>query len=179
MKSAFIIIILCTAFSYAQTYVLKSYVIDDGGISKMTSSGYVAGWSISQTAIEKVTSPNYVACLGYWTPFLAPPGIEEKEQNQSLTLSIVFSLGQNYPNPVASKTIIKYSIAKESNVELKIYDVCGRQVVALVNETQKSGYYYVNWHIGNVLQKQLANGVYFYRLKAGDFTSTKKMIILR
>ena len=145
----------------------------------MTSSGYIMGGSVSQSFIGKLSSSNYIAHIGYWTKPHAPYGVEETDQLQNLNKPIVFSLNQNYPNPVLSKTVIKYAIPKTCKVELKLYDVTGRQVTVLVDENQKPGYYKVNWHIRNVSEKQLANGVYFYRLKAGDFVATKKMVIVR
>lgn len=104
-----------------------------------------------------------------------PPalGIHSTRKNLS---HLDFTLNQNYPNPVFSRTTIKYSIAKPCKVELKLFDDAGRQVATLVNERQKPGYYQVNWNIRNVSEKQLPNGVYFYRLEAGEFTATKKMV---
>ncbi len=90
-----------------------------------------------------------------------------------------FQLNLNYPNPFVSRTVIKYSIAKPCKVELKLYDVAGRQVATLVSENQKPGYYQVNWDIRNFSEKELSNGVYFYRLTAGDYMETKKMVIIR
>jgi len=64
-------------------------------------------------------------------------------------------------------------------VELKVYDINGRNIATLVNENKESGYYQVKWNIRNVSEKHLANGVYFYRLVAGEFIKTKKMVIVR
>ncbi|MDX1699530.1 MAG: T9SS type A sorting domain-containing protein, partial [Melioribacteraceae bacterium] len=100
-------------------------------------------------------------------------------------------LSQNYPNPFNPSTTIKYSISNVEtmelalhmrnetslqtiNVELKIYDLLGQEVTTLVNEKQKVGNYEVTWEAGNY-----PNGVYFYKLKAGDFTETRKMILLK
>jgi hypothetical protein len=102
-----------------------------------------------------------------------------------------FKLHQNYPNPFNPATIIKYSIPSMDNlpsiessgsvlVQLKIYDILGREVAALVNEEQGPGYYEVEWDASNQ-----ASGVYFYRLSVGafgqtsSFTEIKKMILLR
>ncbi len=103
------------------------------------------------------------------------PGIADNFTNQNTK----FRLYQNSPNPVSSRTTIKYSIASLCKVELELFDVTGRQLMVLVNENQEPGYYQVNWNIRNVSEKQLPNGVYFYRLTAGDWTSTKKMVIAR
>jgi serine protease len=85
-----------------------------------------------------------------------------------------FELGQNYPNPFNPSTIIKYSIPSESHVTLKIYDMLGREVAALVNEQKASGIYSVNFIAGN-----LPSGVYLYKLSAGNFTDVKKLILIK
>ena len=85
-----------------------------------------------------------------------------------------FYLAQNYPNPFNPTTIIKYDLPQKSFVELKIYDILGRQVHTLVNEEKLAGTYQVDFNSNN-----LASGVYFYRIKTGDFTKVKKMILLR
>ena len=85
-----------------------------------------------------------------------------------------FQLKQNYPNPFNPSTTIKYSIPQESHVSLRIYDVLGREIVTLVNREQKAGYYEVDWNAVNN-----SSGVYFYKIQAGDFVDTKKMILLR
>ncbi|GBD86219.1 Ycf48-like protein [bacterium BMS3Abin03] len=85
-----------------------------------------------------------------------------------------FNLSQNYPNPFNPSTIIKYSIVKKGEVKLMIYDILGREVSVLVNEVKDPGYYEVNFNASN-----LASGVYFYRLVAGSFVSTHKMLLLK
>lgn len=86
----------------------------------------------------------------------------------------VFTLEQNYPNPFNPATTIKYSVPKESFVNLSIYNALGERVAQLVNETNKAGFYEVNFRA-----TQFASGVYFYRLEAGDFVSIKKMMLLK
>jgi len=85
-----------------------------------------------------------------------------------------FSLQQNYPNPFNPSTTIKYSIPKQSYVTLKVYDILGREVAALVNEKKPAGVYEINWNAS-----KLSSGVYFYQLKAGEFIQTKKMILIK
>jgi hypothetical protein len=85
-----------------------------------------------------------------------------------------FELMQNYPNPFNPGTTIKYRISERKFVELRIYDILGREVDLLVNEEQDAGYYNIEFNAIN-----LASGVYLYKLKAGDFTETKKMILLK
>lgn len=85
-----------------------------------------------------------------------------------------FYLEQNYPNPFNPVTTIQYSLPQRSNVTLKIYDVLGKEIAVLVNEEKDRGVYNVSFDASH-----LSSGVYFYRLQAGSFGSTKKMILLR
>lgn len=85
-----------------------------------------------------------------------------------------FSLSQNFPNPFNPSTKITYSVAGLSKVSLKVYDILGREIVTLVNEEKQAGKYEVNFNAS-----QLASGVYFYHLKAGDFIQSKKMILIK
>ncbi|MCW8818106.1 MAG: T9SS type A sorting domain-containing protein, partial [Ignavibacteriaceae bacterium] len=85
-----------------------------------------------------------------------------------------FGLTQNYPNPFNPVTFIKYEVPKTSPVLIKIYDITGREVAVLVNEVREPGIYQVSFD-----SKNLASGVYFYKMVAGDFTSVKKMNLLK
>jgi len=85
-----------------------------------------------------------------------------------------YSLSQNYPNPFNPVTQIKYTLAKSSLVSLKVYDILGREVTTLVHQIQNSGAHEVSFDASN-----LATGVYFYKLEAGDYISIKKMLLMK
>jgi hypothetical protein len=85
-----------------------------------------------------------------------------------------FMLRQNYPNPFNPSTTIKYQVPELSFVTLKVYDVLGSEIITLVNEEKPVGIYEVEFDAS-----QLTSGIYFYRLKANDFTQVKKMILLK
>jgi predicted outer membrane repeat protein len=85
-----------------------------------------------------------------------------------------FVLYQNYPNPFNSSSEIKYSIPKSSKVVLKIFNVLGNEITTLVKEEKSVGTYKIKW-----LADDVPSGVYFYQLKAGDYSETKKMILLK
>ncbi len=87
-----------------------------------------------------------------------------------------FELGQNYPNPFNPSTIISYQIHSKNHVILKVYDLLGREIATLVNKVMDAGKHIVEFNTNNL---QLNSGVFFYRLKAGDFVDTKKMILMR
>ena len=85
-----------------------------------------------------------------------------------------FALLANYPNPFNPTTTIEYSIPEASFVELKIYDILGGEVASLVKENKPSGKHSVEFNASN-----LPSGIYFYRIVSGNFTATKKLIILK
>ncbi|MBI2419246.1 MAG: T9SS type A sorting domain-containing protein [Ignavibacteriales bacterium] len=88
----------------------------------------------------------------------------------------VYALDQNYPNPFNPATVINYQLPQNSLVTLKVYDILGKEIATLVNEQQAAGNYTLNFSTD---QYRLASGVYIYSLRAGNFTSTKKMVLLR
>jgi len=92
----------------------------------------------------------------------------------NVTASLEFTLDQNFPNPFNPNTLIKYSIPNSSQVSLKIFNTLGQEMETLVNEEKQVGTYEVNWNASN-----LQSGVYFYRLQAGSFVQTRKMILLK
>jgi len=85
-----------------------------------------------------------------------------------------YNLAQNYPNPFNPVTTIQYSIPQRSNVTLKVYDILGNEVATLINEEKDRGVYSVNFDASG-----LASGMYLYRIQAGSFVETKKMILLK
>jgi len=85
-----------------------------------------------------------------------------------------FSLEQNYPNPFNPSTTIEYSIPESGNVKLYVYNSLGEEVETLVNEEKPAGSYEVNFNAS-----ELASGIYFYQLRSGAFTQTKKMILIK
>ena len=89
-----------------------------------------------------------------------------------------FTLFQNYPNPFNPSTKIQYTIANSGLVSLKVFDVLGNEVAVLVNSNQEAGNYIVPFNM-NKAKWNLSSGVYFYRLEAGAFVSTKKLILLK
>ncbi len=103
-----------------------------------------------------------------------PVGISEKEFQP-----VSYNLFQNYPNPFNPTTIISYSIPKVSHVTLKIYDILGREVKTLISADQNNGVHSVQWNGDNNYGTKVSSGIYLYRIEAGDFIQTKKMILIK
>jgi len=97
------------------------------------------------------------------------------------SLPKAFALGQNYPNPFNPSTTVAYDIpeGKEVQVRLNIYNVRGQLVRTLVNEVKSEGSYQVQWDGSSNNGQKVSSGVYFYRLVAGEFNQTRKMVILK
>jgi hypothetical protein len=87
---------------------------------------------------------------------------------------VAFYLYENYPNPFNPSTTFRYSIPTESKVTIKVYDILGKEVATLVDEDKTTGTYELTWHAVNI-----PSGVYFYQLRAGEYTSVKKMLLIK
>lgn len=101
---------------------------------------------------------------------------EEVSDVEETELPTIFSLSQNYPNPFNPTTTIKFSIPAETHgrTTLQVFDILGREVKTLVNKNFSSGNYEVNFDASN-----LPSGIYYYRLEAGDYSESRKMILLK
>lgn len=165
------------------------YIIgDQGRILKTTNSGINWGFQISGVNNNlhgiNFVSPN----IGY---VVGDNGVIRKTTNgggtiyvgitKNTEIPVNFSLHQNFPNPFNPVTFINFNIPKQSSVKLIVYDLLGREVATLVNEDLKPGIYKVIFDGTN-----LASGVYYYKLAArqagsttGDFTDTKKMVLVK
>ena len=90
-----------------------------------------------------------------------------------------FRLDNNYPNPFNPATTLKYDLPENSFVALTVYDMLGNVVNNLVHTNQSSGYKSIQWNATNNQGKPVSAGVYLYKIQAGDFADTKKMIFLK
>ncbi len=108
----------------------------------------------------------------YYDP---PTNIKETKK----TIPVDFVLEQNYPNPFNPETLIKYSLPKSSMVRLEIYDIVGRRVSTLVNSQQQSGQYSIKWKGRDDNGSAVSSGIYFYKITAGSFTGTMKMMLVK
>jgi hypothetical protein len=85
-----------------------------------------------------------------------------------------YRLDQNFPNPFNPSTKIKYSVPQSSQVVIKVFDVLGNEIESLVSEEKSAGTYEITWYA-----EKLTSGIYFYRLQAGNFVETKKMVLMK
>jgi len=90
-----------------------------------------------------------------------------------------YTLYQNYPNPFNPSTTIRYDLPKASYVSIKIFDILGKEVKSLVNGQNEAGSHSVQWNGDDNFGSKISSGVYLYMIKAGDFVSTRKMVIMK
>lgn len=100
-------------------------------------------------------------------------------QPDEKAIPVRYALEQNYPNPFNPSTLIRYALPEGGPVRLTVFDVTGREVAQLVNETQPAGTYEVRFDAAAVRRGGLASGVYFYRVQAGNFNDTRKMLLVK
>lgn len=147
---------------------------NDGG----TITNYVSYLFLTKTGTQIVveaadtTSPNTGVIPINGMTFLKSNVVGVRQADNTLPEN--FMLAQNYPNPFNPTTQINYSIPSAQKVVLKVYDALGRDAATLVNDQQAAGNYTVDFNAAN-----LASGIYFYRLQAGDFVQMKKMILMK
>ena len=185
--------------------VIYGYCALTGSVSELqTTETAFAGHAIDYIGLahESYSYTRYFAFNGYYGNWveLVPPGSFAGEKCGGRTVIVLrsttifafdpeggtfveedtpqlpssISLSQNYPNPFNGSTIIGYSLRANSNVTIEIFDILGRRIAALDQGRQEAGNHKVIWD-----SNELASGVYYYRIKAGDVSETRKMLLLK
>ncbi|HIF28625.1 MAG TPA: T9SS type A sorting domain-containing protein [Candidatus Marinimicrobia bacterium] len=94
-------------------------------------------------------------------------------------LPVAYALHQNYPNPFNPVTTLRYNLPENRLVNIIIYDMLGRRVKTLINQNQDAGHKSVTWDATNDFGKPVSAGIYLYQIQAGEYISTKKMVLLK
>lgn len=127
-------------------------------------------------------SIDQVGASGGLAQELLDEAYEQFGLNNSAYLPKAFLLAQNYPNPFNPSTTISYAIPEDNGqvaVRLNVFNIRGQLVRTLVDQSQGPGTYNVNWDGADSRGRRIGSGVYFYRLVAADFVSTRKMVVLK
>jgi hypothetical protein len=142
-------------------------------VAKTTSSA-----TSSQNVNLGITDTNQVIAYYSTRPFNTnfPFGTVTSVRNDD-TQTITYSLSQNFPNPFNPTTLIRYSLAKAGYVQIKLYNVLGKEVATLVKGMKTEGEYQVEFDAN--FYKNFASGIYYYKIQAGDFTDIKKMMFVK
>ena len=170
-------------FIDANTGFLTSFnmVNNNGKAYKTTNSGLTWGTQLSTASIPLLSVLFLSPSTGYIAGYGLPQALLYKTitggvsvQNISTEIPPSYFLGQNYPNPFNPRTVISFQLPVDSKVVIKVYDIMGREMETLVNERLQPGTYETTFNGSNY-----TSGVYFYKLSTGDFTDTKRMILLK
>ena len=151
-------------------YKISHRVVASGG-TRQTDTNHIHFGTVGQSVIGVVDTIPFRNEVGFWyQPGYVITSVDPDEDQPPR----VYRLDQNYPNPFNPATSIRFALPKRSHVSLKIYDVLGREVATVVDEELKRGLHRVTWDA-----RHLASGVYFYRIQAGGFVQTKKLVVLK
>ncbi len=157
-------------YSFGVTDMNGNYTITGlvpGSYSVASSSFGYTGGATTTTSLDYTSSYSSTASFT-----LTPESVTAVESSPSQISS--YQLYQNYPNPFNPSTVIRFSVPYESHITLKVYNILGSEVATLVNGVRAAGSYNITFNAEN-----LASGVYFYQLKAGNFVTTKKLLLLK
>ena len=165
-------------------HVVRDYLPDDGGIAFSIAQGETFTHS-EAFVIDSAWDPAECDIVAYvqndaermvvqcaQEPVPAPTPVLEEIADAGLPGD--YRLSQNYPNPFNPETEIRYSLPREEQVSLRVYNVTGAEVAVLAGGRRAAGTYSVRWNAGD-----LASGVYFCRLQAGEYGRTVKMVLMR
>ena len=157
----------------SSTYRIRSSVIGAAGYPG-ESAGLKTNGTLGQpTAIGVGSAAGKTAYLGFWGRYWIPTPVED------VPPAVVNRLYQNYPNPFNPATTIRYSVSGTGYVEISIFTVKGERITTLVKDTKPPGTYKAVWDGRNTRGAPVSSGIYFYRLRAGSFTSVRKMLLMR
>jgi hypothetical protein len=153
---------------------------EDGAYRAVTAETIPAGGDAAGSRYE-FRDEDVTANRTYWYKLqeVNTDGMGTEFGPYSVTYRLAYGLEQNVPNPFNPATTIKYSLATDGPVTLTIYDVSGARVRELVNDRQRADVYRVTWDGMNDHGQRVASGMYFYRLVAGKYLQTKKMMLLK
>jgi hypothetical protein len=147
--------------TFVQAYPL---IINGGG------NGMIIGWTDYRSDLSGQRGDIYVQRVSASGTLGGATGVNENDHS----LPTTFTLEQNYPNPFNPNTTISYQLPTQNHVTLKIFDVLGREVATLVKSVEQPGFKSVTFDAS-----KLSSGMYFYRLQAGNYIDTKKLLLLR
>lgn len=175
------VIKMSTSVPSSQTFNLYKYTSfpdSMNAVGRVSPTYNVAVFATDMESLRPVSyNPNSFAVkrvLGGGIKFVDEIPTSSEENTAATSIPVQYSLSQNYPNPFNPTTKINFQLPAGNFVSLKIYDALGKEVATLVNEKKDAGSYSVEFNANN-----FSSGIYFYRLNAGEFTETKRMLLLK
>jgi hypothetical protein len=167
LTGLFVTVLGCTA----SAQVRLGYGVFATGGGMMSNGTYAAAGTMGQSVIGRSVGSTFAASAGFWGDGGVVLDVEEPPAPEIPT---AFELKQNYPNPFNPTTVVSYQVPVARNVRLSIYDLLGCEVALLVNEQKAPGSYTARFDASG-----LATGAYVYRMTAGDFVQTRRMMLVK
>jgi len=131
---------------------------------------------------DDVAYGRYPDSSATWQLMDPTPGATNTQElsfNDNIVMPDQYMVYQNYPNPFTPVTTLRYDLPENSLVNITIYDMLGKQVTTLINKTQDAGNKSVIWDATNDYGKPVSAGIYLYQIRAGEYISTKKIVLLK
>lgn len=138
------------------------------------ADGNGSSLELKHPLLDNTLGENWKASEGNGSPGRINSGTTDIKELDSNKIPEQFVLYQNYPNPFNPSTTIRFSIPSSEFVTLKIYNTLGQEVIQLISKEMNAGTYSFNWNAGNI-----AGGIYYYRITAGNYSETKKLLFLK
>jgi len=167
-RSAILCIFLISPTLFSQS--ITGSIFSNGGAT--TSNESYGCYSILGETLGGISS-NEACHVFSGSQFVKNNIVTSIDRLENSSLPAKYSMSPNYPNPFNPSTTIRYDLPKAANVTLRIFNTLGQEIAVLVNEEKEAGYYRVRWDAA------LPSGVYFYRIQAGEYIETKRMILLK
>lgn len=144
-------------------------VIGSGGVSQ-TNAGYILTGTLGEPFIGEAVSSSNTAYSGFW--YLYYEDVVSSIEDEAIPRH--FALEQNFPNPFNPTTTIKFALPERNLVQIRLYTIIGEEVLLLVNEEMNQGWYEIKLNMNS-----FSSGVYIYRMNAGNYVSTRKMMLIK
>ena len=169
-------LLFASSGAYAQYVMTKSVFSNAGGTAN--SVNYILKDAVGQSVTGESKNATHIEQAGLHT-YSKFKRIGIEEETASPITPKVFDLSYPSPNPVARSVTIRYAVPRVAKVNILVYDVSGRMVKTLVSGERKPAFYSINWNGVSDNGNRVAQGVYFIRMVAPDYTATKKLIFVK
>ena len=162
-----------SSFQYARLFFLIGKILLNSGnpyisslviTNKEISLFLETGWALNKDVFDEILSIANIHVLSI--------NINTKNMDE-------YSLSQNYPNPFNPSTNFSYSVPNKTDVRIVVYDLFGKEIKTLVNESKEVGTYNITWNGRDNNNRQVSTGVYFYKMQASGFQKTMKMMLMK
>jgi hypothetical protein len=152
-------------------------VVASGG-AQSSLGGYLLKGTVGQSCAGRVSLGGRSLIVGFWQDFSGDVvGVDDNQHDELFPNK--FGLSQNYPNPFNPATTIEYTLPSRCHVTISVYNLLGQKISIIVDEVKPLGTYRAIWDGRKQNGEEAASGIYLYRIQAGNFVESKKMVLLK